>query len=644
MIDNYLMIGFCCAVMHKEPIKPIIDSLVQRLVPRDNWRMLVYHCFEDLYYETLPNKGAASIYEMINYDTLDVMVLMPCCDGQLELYQKVAEKCRQHNVPVITVDRPIDGAFYISFSYGDAFGQLVEHVITEHDCKSIVHVAGMRNNDFSQTRIDSCRDVMARHGLVLEDKDVLYGEFWDNPTYLAMDEFFASGEPLPDAFICANDSMAMAVIQKLAEHGYSVPDDVIVTGFDGIEIEKYHDPRLTTAVRDIEVLTQTIADLIEKISVDPDIAPYDIVLDYTPVYSESCGCIVRDAVKNNHSLLEYVRDYSYAKGFEEMMNEMGNLISADPTLENAREILRKYSFYGTRICVTDEYYRYFSEDVDAEDLSVAGNNDYPDKMHVLVECENDERPHEGMTFSTSEVIPDMLDFIDGNHALVIVPIHSLDSIIGYYALNYMANGVCKDQMYTYSMMVNQSLETVRTHGRMRFLNNKMEFMFTHDHLTRIYNRYGFYKNFKEDFATLASENKDVFIVSIDLNDMKYINDNFGHHAGDEALRITANALTGAAEKGDSDIICSRFGGDEFVVAKICSGDAKEQAERYRSNFDAVLAGLNAASGNPYTVNVSIGVYCASLSAVDTIDELIELADRLMYNDKARHKRQPRNLK
>ena len=45
---------------------------------------------------------------------------------------------------------------------------------------------------------------------------------------------------------------------------------------------------------------------------------------------------------------------------------------------------------------------------------------------------------------------------------------------------------------------------------------------------------------------------------------------------------------------------------------------------------------------PFAVKVSIGVYSASLEGVDSIDELIELADRLMYSDKARHKRHPRN--
>ena len=55
-----------------------------------------------------------------------------------------------------------------------------------------------------------------------------------------------------------------------------------------------------------------------------------------------------------------------------------------------------------------------------------------------------------------------------------------------------------------------------------------------------------------------------------------------------------------------------------------------------------LAELNAASGRPFAVKVSIGVYSASLEGVDSIDELIELADRLMYSDKARHKLHPRN--
>ncbi|MBQ8170616.1 MAG: GGDEF domain-containing protein [Oscillospiraceae bacterium] len=643
MVDGCLMVGFCCTTMQKEPIRPVVDALVDRFEAKEDYRMIVYHCFEDLYFDTPSNRGASSIFNMINLDMLDIMILMQSNEMQQPLFNKMADRCRKHNVPVISIDVPYGETFNISFGYGDAFGQIVEHVITEHGCKRIKHVAGQRNNDFSKTRIDSCREIMAKHGLVLEDNDIMYGEFWETPTYAVMDEFFASGEPLPDAFVCANDAMAMAVCHKLGEKGYKVPKDVVVTGFDGIEIEKYHNPRLTTAKRDINALADALLDMIAEIAADPTLKPYNRELCYTPVFSESCGCKARDSFIVSQFLSEYVRNYDYIRVYEETMNEMGNTISANATLDNAREMLRKYSFAATHVCVTDDYYRYFTEEHDKEELVFDFEDSYPEKMHLLVDCSED-CSDEGTSFPTSQILPNLMDHFDGKHTLYVIPLHSQEKVIGYYTMCHLGLDLCKNQMYTYTMMTNQCLETVRTHEYMSFLNKKLEFMFTHDHLTKIYNRYGFYKNFREDFAELASENKDVFIVSIDLNDMKTINDTYGHHAGDDALRITANALTGAAEKGDSEIICSRFGGDEFVVAKICTGDAKDQAERYRRNFDTVLAALNAASGNPYTVAVSIGIYCASLNAVDTVDELIELADRLMYNDKARHKRRPKNLK
>ena len=85
-----------------------------------------------------------------------------------------------------------------------------------------------------------------------------------------------------------------------------------------------------------------------------------------------------------------------------------------------------------------------------------------------------------------------------------------------------------------------------------------------------------------------------------------------------------------------------YGGDEFVVARVCSGDARERGEKYHERFDEVLADLNDHSGKPFKVQISFGVYSASLSSVDSIDSLIELADALMYSDKAKHKHHPRS--
>lgn len=646
MLRDCYVVGLCCTTMQKEPVKPLIYGLVNKIEPRDDFRLLVYHCFEDLYQPDEPDSvGASSIFEAINYDMLDVMVMMQTNEKQEALFDRVCERCIEHGVPVISVDLLRNGVHNINFSYGEAFSDIVEHVIAVHGAKTLIHMAGQRNNSFSRTRIDSFAQILQKHGIEFHEEDVLYGQFWDNPTYEAMDEFFASGKPIPDAFVCANDSMAIAVCSKLAERGYRVPEDVIVTGFDGIEMEKFHNPRLTMAHRDDAALADAIINMIDNIVLNGNKEPYNVDLSYSTVFSESCGCVKCDAAKSNRMLSEYVRNYSYIRGYEEVINRMGHKISSNPSIENARKALKADAFGGTTFCVTEDYMRSISadnDDIDTDKFETDNVHGYSENMYVLCECLDGGESYENILFSTSQILPNLYERFPGNHTLVVSPLHSQELVIGYYVGYFIPYDLCLDQLYTYNMMANRCLEVVRTHEHMCVLNRKLEFMFSHDQLTKIYNRHGFYKNFREDFARITDSEKDVFIVSIDLNDMKEINDTYGHHAGDNALCITANALMGAGEDGDTELICSRFGGDEFVVAKICSGDARDQAKRYREKFDHVLADLNENSGYPYKAAVSIGVYSTSLSDVNTIDELIELADRLMYDDKARHKRCPRN--
>lgn len=325
------------------------------------------------------------------------------------------------------------------------------------------------------------------------------------------------------------------------------------------------------------------------------------------------------------------------------MNCMSNEIAFNPTLENTCRILREYSFGGTYLCVSEEF-ACFEESIAASSISDA-NNSYPEKLTVLLACIDDDRYHiEGKSFSPAEILPEFKHIIPGNNTLVISSLYNPHFVIGYFTSYYvLPSDIYFKQLYTYNMMVNRCLETVRLHEHMTALNHKMEFMFTHDQLTRIYNRYGFYKNFSEAFTSCADGSKDIFIASVDLNDMKFINDNFGHSEGDEALRMTANALLQAAAAVDERIICSRFGGDEFVVAMIGNGDSEEKSQLFRESFVFVLNMMNDSSGKQYRVSASVGLSCSPLDDIQSIEELIERADRMMYTDKARHKRRPKGM-
>lgn len=636
VLDGRKVIGVCCATVNKEPSKPLVDGLAELLKDRADYRMLVFQCFEDLYGNSRSNTGSSSVFSLINYDMIDVMVMVPDSLHSRTVVEKIAEDCRSNNVPLISVDIPIEGAYSVSFGYGEAFSAIVDHILGWHSCRRIKLVAGQKGNDFSETRVKCCRDLMAKYGLTLNDDDIYYCDFWEGPTYAAMDRFFESGEPLPEAFICCNDTMAMSVCLKLNEHGVRVPEDVFVTGFDGIKIEQYHKPRLTTAVRNNAMIAEKLLELADGITSGEYPEPFDAELSYEPVFSESCGCAFPDQGNSNRLLADFVQSYAYALNYEEHVNNMENRIAADPSPGNVRSTLDEYCFRNSVICLTEEYCRCFtdSEEHQAE-FTGFGN------MRVFLNTFTDGRNTGSVDFPAKRLMPLLENSFSEYNTLFIVPLHFQDRVIGYLVTHYAHDEHHNERMYTLCNSLNRCFETMRLHEQMANLNRQLEFMFTHDHLTQIYNRYGFYKSFRENCAKLEGKYCDVFIVSIDLNDMKYINDNFGHSAGDNALCITAKALTGAAEEC-GDVICSRFGGDEFVAAKVCCGDAREQSERYRDAFVRVLGELNSAAGAQYQVHVGLGVYSADLDGVDSIESLIELADRLMYSDKAKHKRHPRN--
>ncbi|MDE7194939.1 MAG: GGDEF domain-containing protein [Oscillospiraceae bacterium] len=632
-MKEFMNIGVVCAMAQKEPVKPFLASLVKYIKESGKYRLYIFHCFEDLYYKTKNDLGAASVFDVMNYDELDAVIIYPTSINDKSVVEKTAARCAAHNVPLISIDVETPGASRVFFGYGDAFSRIVEHVIKAHNCRRIKLVAGVRNNDFSQTRIDSCREVMARSGLTLEEKDIMYGDFWEMPTYQAMDEFFASGESLPDAFVCCNDSMAMAVCLKLGEKGYRVPGDVIVTGFDGIETEKYHSPRLCTAFMDTDKLGKEIVSMLDRICGDKNAARCETELQYTTRFSESCGCESKNMYEINHTLMDLIHNYSYTRSYEEHMDGTEDQIAANPTPDNFREVLHRRGMKGSALGVAKSFISLFDgEDIPEEKKECV----YPQEMNLFVSI-FDDNSGEGCDFDSREFLPDLSPVFGENNAAFILPIHFQDRAIGYLATPYVTYEQHTESIHSFSLMVNRCIETIRLHEHMLSLNSRLSFLFTHDQLTGIFNRYGFYDKFRSGRLRRA---QDIFVVSADMNDMKYINDNFGHAAGDDALIITAKALAEAAE--DDETVCSRFGGDEFVAARICRGDAVERGRSYRERFREALERLNSESGYPFKVVVSIGVYCAPLDGIDDVDSLIELADRLMYEDKAKYKRKPRS--
>lgn len=142
-----------------------------------------------------------------------------------------------------------------------------------------------------------------------------------------------------------------------------------------------------------------------------------------------------------------------------------------------------------------------------------------------------------------------------------------------------------------------------------------------DVLTGVYNR----KIYSSKLFTSIVKNQDVAIVMVDGNDIKIINDTYGHHIGDEAIQVIAHTMKRVFRKSDYII---RNGGDEFVVVLVGCNNARalEIVSIFKNevqNLKLSIADIN--------LSVSVGIYIKK-TYVSMKSALIE-ADNLMYQDK-----------
>jgi len=156
-----------------------------------------------------------------------------------------------------------------------------------------------------------------------------------------------------------------------------------------------------------------------------------------------------------------------------------------------------------------------------------------------------------------------------------------------------------------------------------------------DPLTGLPNTRFMFMHLTRELARAERLKSEVSLLMMDLDNFKDINDTYGHHVGDRALRDVAGVLRTAIRPYD---ICVRYAGDEFIV--VLSGCGGEEAERKRVELQRAVDGLQFEPRPGQTLPLSISVGAAIFPHDgNTYESLLATADSRMYRDKTRRKRQ-----
>ncbi len=636
-MQHIKLIGVCLSTINEEDRFNFVYNLNKYAVS-SGYRLLVFNSCADLYEQSSANnEGSSAVFRLIPYDRLSALIIFPNIMYDMGIVDEVIEKCRIYSVPVISMDKEIEGCISFSFTNANIFEKLCNHVIKDHGAKKLFMVAGFKDNIYSEERIAAFRAALEKNGIPFEPDNVGYGCFWELPTLELMKKWFIQEKrEVPDAIICANDFMAITVSGFLQEIGIKIPQDCIITGFDGINQTEYLPPNITTCKQDFDKMGKLITETIIMLDNGEKISG-SFKVDFNIVYSQSCGCIKTSFANVSHSIQALMSSLRLSDERQKMVCTAQATIPRIADVNFLPKVLMDKFRFKTCVFALNE--NIFSP----PDFGSCykGENCFGENVDILFH-RYEETEYQQCRIPLNKLLPRYDLLMEKIDPIVICCANFNDMVMGYCVFQPEADIDEYEKMHSIMSTIGSALGNFYSRMQIRSINSELVAANTElrklsqrDFMTGLFNRRGFFDKLDKNIADKNNYGNTLIIISADLDELKYINDNFGHAEGDNAIITVGKALLSSSLHSE---ICARFGGDEFCVAVIINkGEPPLFFEDFKDRFLDFLKDYNQKSGKPYTVRASIGYKSDVISGNLNTLEMIKTADENMYAYKIKNK-------
>ncbi|MEU2198483.1 LacI family DNA-binding transcriptional regulator [Isoptericola sp. NPDC019482] len=180
----------------------------------------------------------------------------------------------------------------VTVSNAEGVERLVEHLVADHGITSLEYVGAWAGTPDDEERFRGFRRALLRAGIAAPESPRWRGDLGRRRGREIGEELVAGvarGEVLPGAVVCCNDDTALGLLDVFSAHGVRVPEDVVLTGFDGVEATRTSDPPLTTVEQPMAELGRAaVAALTARIAA-PSRRTTVTSLPVTVVLRGSCG-------------------------------------------------------------------------------------------------------------------------------------------------------------------------------------------------------------------------------------------------------------------------------------------------------------------------------------------------------------------
>lgn len=605
---------------------------LSKTASKRGYNLLTFSAFTIYGSDTKNAAGEHNILHLIPYEQLDALIV--CHDtfnsneAVEELWKLVTERCQ---APIISIRKKVNGCYNILVEDTDAIPAFVRHFHDVHHFDRIAFMSGPYNHPDAIFRLERYKEAMAELGLDCPEEYIFEGNFWRDCALDAA-KHFMSLKKRPQAIVCANDYMALSLCKELTLQGYSVPHDIAISGFDDVRDARANVPPLTTCYVSVPDMAEKAMETIDTLLNGKE-APACTFVPTKIIIRNSCGCescTMKDLSLSRMYEVEFM---------EQLINHNAHNTFVSISLENmtSAEDIGDYLRLEDVPGITRDFYLC---------LGIHGNGAYPQvkkkapgfakRSHSIYSL-RDLNPIATSSFETKKLLPPEA-IREEPMTVFFFPIHYLEYNFGYVATTSNGEEAQDTLFHSWLSLIGNTLENLRIRAKNQALLEKLNMLYHEDFLTKLYNRRGFEQFSEEEFAESKKHNIKTMTLSIDMDNLKYINDVYGHSHGDLALQTIADAMRQACSGCE---ICARIGGDEFAVFGY--DYSEEKAKQYTENFLQYLKDFNAQSNLPYCVNASFGYTISDPSLSISREKYMKISDDLLYQNKRKRKEKYGNL-
>ena len=606
-------------------LKDFIHGMM-RAVEGKNIDIYLFNTYNYVEYSGFPNSTGFSVFNLINYDDYDGIVILSDLINNPRVLERERLRILKSKKPAISINKKMQGICCLRVDNYTGMYDALGHLIKMHNVTDIAYLSGKETSVDIAERYKAYMEVLKDNNIAFDKEKVYSIEACEyHCAYRFFDDYVKSGKKLPQAFCCANDLIAMALLKVCLENKIKVPEQLKIVGFDNITESQCTKPALTTVKNSADMLgAEVVTRLIRGIN------PMQVLsVKSSPVFRSSCGCSYSPTSEQNLFALNILDDANKKDEFDSHLEIMGEIFTeaADvfTLLTNLENFFAKsHRFEGSDFCI------FMKSDWNSVLINSAENLpqnlSYGTQVQAICSVQ-DNKKYLRELLPVRELIPSKMKTTDKSNVFLFMPVFHHSYVHGYYVTKNNLTMIDNRYGYMWTRSMGTGIEHFRKKNMFKQMSQQYLKLSTKDALSGALNRQGLDKLAKPFFAHNKKNGLTTVLFFVDINKMKHINDEFGHLHGDLAVKTVAAA---AMETVPKNWLCIRYGGDEFLIV----GSSKNyNGEDYCELIKKRLASKTSVMHLPYNLTVSVGTYSVPPQSELTLEQAVETVDNIMYEQK-----------